>query len=134
MCLIPLEMAHTANIGLRNKSNFLPLSKPLKIKNIMKQFIGEKCIVRCNHAGVFFGTIAEINHEVSGVSVTMSNVRKIWYWEGACAVEQIAQDGVSTESKLTITVAEMEILDVIQIIPCSEKAIKNLEGQKEWKR
>ena len=44
-------------------------------------------IVRCDRAGVFFGKIKERN----GSEVTMTEVRKLWNWDGACAVEQLAQ-------------------------------------------
>jgi hypothetical protein len=87
-------------------------------------------IVRTDRAGVFFGQIKEKSKD----SVVMTDVRKIYYWDGACAVEQIAVDGVNDSSNLTITITEMEIADPIQIIPCSEKAFKNLKEKKEWKK
>ena len=46
-------------------------------------------IVRADRAGVFFGNIKERN----GSEVTMTNVRRLWYWDGACAVEQLAVNG-----------------------------------------
>ena len=93
---------------------------------------GKKVIVRANEAGVFFGTLKEKNEK----SVIMTDVRKIHYWEGAAAVEQIAADGIkkSESSRLTVVVSEMEIENPVQIIPCTEGAIANLEAIKEWKR
>ena len=88
-------------------------------------------IVRANSAGVFFGQLVEKTSN----EVRMKKVRKIYYWEGACAIEQIAVDGVDyKKSNLTVEVPEMEILDVIQIIPCSEKAVNNLKSIPEWKQ
>lgn len=87
-------------------------------------------IVRADRAGVFFGKIKE----KTATSVVMTDVRKIYYWEGANAVEQISQDGVGSDSKLTVTVSEMEIEGWIQIIPCTERATSNLKNHKEWKR
>lgn len=86
-------------------------------------------IVRAEKAGVFFGKIKERK----GDEVTMTDVRKIWEWQGACAVEQIAVDGVSEKSRLTLTVREMVVLGVCQIISCTEKATKNLLAIKDWK-
>ena len=43
-------------------------------------------IIRGDRSGVFFGQIAGRN----GQEVELRNVRKLWYWEGACAVEQLA--------------------------------------------
>jgi hypothetical protein len=90
-----------------------------------------KFIVRTDRAGVFFGEIKERN----GSEVTMQNVRRLWYWDGAASLSQLAVDGTSKPNncKFTITVDEMIILGVIEIIPCTEKAIKNIEGVKEWK-
>lgn len=92
----------------------------------------QKYIVRTDRAGVFFGEIAErTEHEIH-----MKNVRKLWCWDGACAVEQLAMDGTKkpTECKFTVTVPEMVIADPIQIIPCTEKAAKSLSGVKVWQR
>lgn len=88
-------------------------------------------IVRADRAGVFFGQIKSKTAD----SVVMTDVRKIHYWDGAAAVEQISQDGVSqSSSRLTVTIREMEIANPIQIIPCTEKATDNLKTCKEWKR
>lgn len=87
-------------------------------------------IVRADRAGVFFGQIESKTKD----SVVMKNVRKIHYWDGACAVEQISQDGVNDKSRLTVTIPSMEIADPIQIIECTEKATDNLLKQKEWKQ
>ena len=42
-------------------------------------------IVRCDRAGVFFGKIKERN----GSEVTMTEVRKLWSWDGL-KLEEIA--------------------------------------------
>lgn len=88
-------------------------------------------IVRGQSSGVFFGQVRERN----GQEVVLVNVRKLWYWDGACAVEQIAMDGVSLprNCKFTVTVAEMTITDAIQIIPCTDAAQKSISGVAEWK-
>lgn len=89
-------------------------------------------IVRTKDAGVFFGKIKEYNKD----EITMADVRKVWYWDGACAVEQLALDGVTKPDncKLTVVIPEMVIAKPIQIIPCTEKASKILSEIKVWKR
>ena len=89
-------------------------------------------IVRTNRAGVFFGKIKEQNKD----EVTMTDVRKIWYWDGACAVEQLAIDGTKKpyNCKFTVVVPEMTVADPIQIIPCTEKATKSLVGVEVWQK
>jgi len=86
---------------------------------------GNYFVVRADRAGVFCGNIKS---RTDG-SVVMTNVRKIYYWTGACAVEQIAQKGVGAGSKLTVTVPEMEIANPIQVIPCTNEAEMNLKNQ-----
>lgn len=94
----------------------------------MENFIGKKVLVRAYEAGVYFGTLAE----KEGNEVRMTNVRNIWRWEGASCLSQIANNGVAGSSRLSPVVEEMVILNVCQIIPCSDKAISNLEGIKVW--
>lgn len=89
-------------------------------------------IVRADRAGVFFGHI----RERVGSEVTMTDVRRLWYWDGACSLSQMAVDGVKNpnECKFTVVVPEMTILGVIEIIPASEAAVKSIEAVKPWKR
>lgn len=98
----------------------------------MNNFKGKKVIVRGDRSGVFFGTLAEKD----GREVKLEKCRRIWYWDGAASISQLAVDGTSNprECKFTVTVDEIEILDAIEIIPCSEKAIKSIEGVKVWAR
>ena len=88
-------------------------------------------IVRADRAGVFFGHIKER----VGSEVTMTNVRRLWYWSGACSLSQLAVDGVKNpgECKFTVIVPEMTILGVIEIIPANEAAVKSIEAVKTWK-
>lgn len=89
-------------------------------------------IIRGDRSGVFFGRIAGRN----GQEVELRNVRKLWYWDGSCAVEQLAVDGVTNPSncKFTVVVPGMVVTDAIQILPCSDKAAKILGEVKAWKR
>lgn len=88
-------------------------------------------IILGDRSGVFFGQIAGRN----GQEVKLQNVRKLWYWERACAVEQLAVDGVTDpgDCKFTVVVPEIVITDAIQILPCSDKAAKILGEVKAWK-
>lgn len=98
----------------------------------MNNFKGKKVIVRGDRSGVFFGTLTEKD----GREVKLEKCRRIWYWDGAASISQLAVDGTSNPGgcKFTVTVDEIEILDAIEIIPCSEKAIKSIEGVKVWAR
>lgn len=92
----------------------------------------QKYIIRADRAGVFFGEIISRN----GSEVEMANVRRIWYWAGAASLSQLATEGVKSpsNSKFTVVVPQMTILGVIEVIPCTNKAIKNIESVWVWKR
>ena len=92
----------------------------------------QKFIVRCDRAGVFYGEIEARN----GSEVKMRNVRCLWYWEGAATLLQLAAEGTTKpkECKFTMMIDSLEVLDAIEIIPCTTKAIESIEGVKEWKR
>lgn len=92
----------------------------------------QKFIVRCDRAGVFYGEIAERN----GREIKMRNVRCIWYWDGAATLLQLAAEGTTKpkECKFTMTIDSLEVLDAIEIIPCTAEAINSIEGVKEWKK
>ena len=91
-------------------------------------------IVRSQGAGVFFGNLIK----KEGNEVTMNECRKLWKWDGAAAVEQIAVDGILPsavkECKFTISVDNSTIMNVLQIISCTEKSVKSIQSVPEWKR
>lgn len=93
--------------------------------------IGKKVIVRADKAGVFFGTLIAKNN----LEIQLENVQKLYYWSGANAVEQIAMEGVKNPEncKFTVVVKELTISNYIQILSCTDKAIKNLENVPLWK-
>lgn len=88
-------------------------------------------IIRADRAGVFFGHIKERR----GDEVDMTDVRRLWYWNGAASISQLAMEGVKHPelSKFTVTVPEMTILGVIEIIPCTDEAVKNIKAVEEWR-
>ena len=99
-----------------------------KEKNQMEK---QKYIVRCDRAGVFYGEIEGRD----GREIKMRNVRCIWYWEGAATLLQLAAEGTTEPDncKFTMTVDSLVVLDAIEIIPCTTKAIKSIESVEEWK-
>lgn len=94
-----------------------------------EEILNKKCIVRSYDAGVYYGTVTEVN----GDTVKMENVRNIWYWKGANCLADIAAEGVGDGSKVSRVVASMVLNRCCQIIPCKDAAIKNLDMQTIWK-
>lgn len=95
-----------------------------------KNYNGEYVIVRGDRSGVFAGNIVERN----GREVKLENCRRIWYWDGACSISELAKKGTSKPQncKFTVTVNEIEILDVIEIILCTLEAEKSIKEVEEW--
>ena len=97
----------------------------------MENLMNKKVIVRGDRSGVFFGTLAgKIGQEVK-----LEKCRRLWYWDGAASISQLAVDGTAKPErcKFTVTASSIIILDAIEIIPCTEKAIKSIEEVTEWK-
>lgn len=94
--------------------------------------IGKYVIVRCDRAGVFAGVLKEKN----GQEVILNDCRRLWYWDGACSISQLAVDGTMTPSKckFTVVVDEIWLLDVIEIIPCTRNSETSIKGVSAWRR
>ena len=92
----------------------------------------EQCyIIRGDRSGVFFGEIAERN----GREVTIRNARRLWRWDGAASLSQLAVDGPKKPQncKFTVTVSSIVILDAIEILPCTEQAEESIKSVAVWK-
>jgi hypothetical protein len=67
--------------------------------------------------------------------VKLTNARQIWYWEGAATILQLSKYGTSkpNDCKVTVTVDEITICNVSEIIPCSKEAMDSIDSIPEWK-
>lgn len=88
-------------------------------------------IIRCNEAGVFFGHIKERR----GSEADITDVRRIHYWDGAASLSQMAMEGVSKPRacRFSVTVPCMTVLGIIELIPCTDNAVKNILGVPVWR-
>ncbi len=95
-------------------------------------FVGKYVIVRADRAGVFAGTLIE----KKGNEVVMENARRLWYWDGANSISQIAISGVSKPEncKFPAPLEKILVLGVIEIILCTNEAQKSVEGVPVWKK
>ena len=96
-----------------------------------KTMIGKKVIIRGDRSGVFFGTLSGKD----GHEVTLTDCRRLWYWDGAASISQLAAEGTTRPEmcKFTMVVNEIVILDAIEIISCTPEAVKSIEGVNVWK-
>lgn len=98
----------------------------------VNNIIGKYVIVRGNRSGVFAGTLAGMERGIT----KLTDCRRLWYWEGAASDFQLATGGVKSPGacKFTVTVAEIILTDVIEIIPATKTAEKCIKEIEEWKR
>jgi len=91
----------------------------------------EYCIIRGDRSGVFAGYLKSRE----GKEVELLSCRRIWYWDGASSISQLALDGVSKPQncKFPAPIKMIVILDAIEIIPATEKARKSIEEVSIWK-
>jgi len=91
-------------------------------------------LVRTHSAGVHFGELAYQSND--GKLVTLKNAKRLWKWVGAASLSQVAIDGVTDKKQTMIppAVPEITLTEAIEIIPMTEKAVKNLSEVPVWKK
>jgi hypothetical protein len=90
------------------------------------------CIVRTYSAGVFAGYV----EKKDGQEVIVRNARRLWYWDGAASLSQLAMEGVKKPQncKFPIAVDKVELTQAVEILYCTEAARKNIEAVPIWKQ
>lgn len=89
-------------------------------------------IVRTYSAGVFAGFLFTRN----GKEAVLKNARRLWYWDGAASLSELAVRGSSKPEscKFPIAVPEVTLMEVIEIIPTTKEGQKSIEGTKIWSK
>lgn len=89
-------------------------------------------IVRTQSAGVFAGYVESRNAQ----EVVMRKARRLYYWDGAATLSQLAMEGVTAPEncKFPCEVDRVELLQAIEILDCTEKAKTSIASVKIWER
>jgi len=92
----------------------------------------DACLVRTQSAGVFFGTLPNWNNGKIG---TMHNATRIFYWVGAASLSQMAMEGVThpNDCKFAVEVPIIYLTEIIEVLPLTRAAYKNLAAVPKWK-
>lgn len=87
-------------------------------------------VVRGRYSGVFAGEL--VDQEAS--RVTLRNFRRLWYWDGAASISQLARLGTSKPGncKFTVRVGQGQILDAIEVLEATIEAKASIEAVPEW--
>lgn len=89
-------------------------------------------IVRTYSAGVFAGYIESRD----GQEVTMTNARRLYYWDGASSLSQLAMEGVKRPQncKFPCEVDRVVLLQAIEILDVTQEAKENIAAVPVWKQ
>jgi hypothetical protein len=103
------------------------MKKKIKI-DIPQEYI----IVRTYSAGVFAGTYISRK----GKEVVLTNARRLWYWDGAASLSQLATTGTTKPENCKFPVAVKKILltEAIEIIEVTPEAKKSIEAVPIWQK
>lgn len=93
-------------------------------------------LIRSYAGGVHFGFLKSGEFTLSGKVVVLINSRRVWYWDGAASLSQMAVEGVNKPEncKFSVIVEENEIVNVIETLTLTEKAFNNLSKVAIWKK
>ena len=88
--------------------------------------------IRTYSAGVHCGYLKERN----GKEATLMDSIRIHYWSGAASLSQLAMEGVKNPDscRFAMPVNEIELTEAIEVIPMTEKAVKNIQSVPSWKK
>lgn len=91
-------------------------------------------IIRSYGAGVFAGYLRATEDTPGGRIVTMDKCIRLHRWTG-CSLSQVANDGIAGdgENRFSMPTDGHQILQVIEIIPCTERAQLAIQAVKTWK-
>jgi hypothetical protein len=106
------------------------------LKTEAKDLNGMRCvIIRSYAAGVHFGYLKSTEHTLAGTLVTLVDTRRVYSWQGAATLSQMALEGVKKPDgcKFSVAIPENTIQNCIEIIPISEQAWESLKNVAVWK-
>jgi len=91
------------------------------------------CVVRTYSSGVHIGYVKDFGVKNPQHALLIKS-RRLHYWDGACSLSQVAMDGVNDSSRIAVELPEIELTDVVEVIPCSAEAAEFFKLAKEWKK
>ena len=91
-------------------------------------------IVRTFSAGVFAVSGID-NRSKNGKRGSLRNARRLWYWDGAASLSELAEMGTSKPDtcKFPVAVDNIEVTEIIEVLPVSAKAEASINAVKVWK-
>lgn len=93
--------------------------------------VGQKVIIRTYSAGVWFGLLEQKQKN----EVILKNARRMWQWwaKEGISLSSVAMKGIKQEKSKIAEPVTSVWLEAIEIIPCSDDAIRLIEGAENAK-
>lgn len=88
--------------------------------------LGKYVVVRTYSAGVHFGVLEARD----GQEVLLTEARRLWSWQGANTLHEVATAGVASGSKASDEVPRVTLTQAIEVIECSADGEKKLRASK----
>ena len=87
-------------------------------------------IVRTYSAGCHAGVL----ERKDGKEVTLTDARRLWYWQGAASLSQLAMVGTSTPAKCKFpcAVSRITLTEAIEILDCTSAGRTSIESVPVW--
>lgn len=88
-------------------------------------------VIRTYSAGCFAGEIESRD----GAEAVLRNARRLWYWDGAASLSQLAVSGTSKAAncKFSVSVPRHTVLGVIEVMEATPEARASIEAVPAWK-
>lgn len=94
----------------------------------MHKYVGKKVIIRSVESGVHHGTLVSVDND----TVELADSRRLWRWKIAgqgVSLSEVAILGVDhAESKITMTLPQIFVMGVCEIIPTHGVASATIDG------
>lgn len=92
--------------------------------------VAKYVLVRTYSAGVFVGYLKSRK----GQEVILTEARRLWYWDGAASLSQLAMQGVKKPQncKFPCEVDEVTLFNAIEILNVTPKAKKSIAEVPIW--
>jgi len=91
-------------------------------------------IVRTFSCGVFYGQLSSESTETQKVLI---NARRIWRWEGAATLSQLAMEGTKLPEKCKFPMAvkriELTSPNGFEVLDMTDEAVQSLDQVPVWK-
>ena len=114
-------------------TEYIPKSEAnTQSKEMAKKLKGlEYVIVRTYSAGVFAGYLKERN----GKEGVVLQARRLWYWDGAASLSELAMSGVSKPEncKFPEEVTQIILTEIVEVLSVTEEARLNIKNVPTWK-